>query len=123
MNPLKFYTDTHVPKAVAVQLRAQGIEVIRCEDIGLAEVEDVEHLEYATSQGCTLVSRDLDFVQLHSQWLHDGLRHCGIVLFSHKFQGNVGKLVTELAEWHGLIADSAGTVETDVYNKLIEIVR
>ncbi len=123
MNPLKFYTDTHVPKAVAVQLRAQGIEVIRCEDIGLEEVEDVEHLEYATSQGCTLVSHDLDFVQLHSQWLHDGLRHCGIVLFSRKFQGNVGKLVTELAEWHGLIADSAGTVETDVYNKLIEIVR
>lgn len=123
MNPLKFYTDTHVPKSVALQLRAQGIEVLRCEDIGLAEVEDVEHLEYATSQGYTLVSHDLDFVQLHSQWVHDGLRHCGIVLFNRKFQGNVGKLVRELAEWHSLIAEGVGTVESDVYNKLIEIVR
>ncbi len=123
MNKLKFYTDTHVPKAVAAQLRAQGIEVIRCEDVGLAEVEDGEHLEYATSQGCTLVSHDLDFVQLHSQSVHDGLRHCGIVLFNRKFQGNIGKLVTELAEWHSLIAEGVGTVETDVYNKLIEIVR
>ncbi|MBL8120166.1 MAG: DUF5615 family PIN-like protein [Anaerolineae bacterium] len=60
MNTLKFYADTHVPKAVAIQLRAQGIEVIRCEEIGLAEADDVEHLEYATSQGCTLVSHDLD---------------------------------------------------------------
>jgi predicted nuclease of predicted toxin-antitoxin system len=60
MNTLKFYTDTHVPKAVAIQLRAQGIEVIRCEEVGLAESDDVEHLEYATSKGCTLVSHDLD---------------------------------------------------------------
>jgi len=123
MNTLKFYTDTHVPKAVAIQLRAQGIEVIRCEEVGLAESDDVEHLEYATSKGCTLVSHDLDFVQLHSQWLHDGQRHCGIVVFNRKFQGNVGKLVTELAEWHRLIVGGAGTVEGNVYNKLIEIVR
>ena len=38
-------------------------------------------------------------------------------------QGNIGKLVTELAEWHRLIVEGAGTVENDVYNKLIEIVR
>lgn len=52
-----------------------------------------------------------------------GLRHCGIVLFNRKFQGNVGKFVTELEEWHGLIMEGVGTVETDVYNKLIEIVK
>lgn len=106
-----------------MQLRAQGIEVVRCGEVGLAESDDVELLEYATSQGCTLVSHDLDFVQLHSQWLHDGQRHCGIVVFNRKFQGNVGKLVTELVEWHRLIAEGAGAVESDVYNRLIEIVR
>lgn len=120
---MKFYTDTHIPKVVAVQLRTHGIEVIRCEEVGLAEADDTEHLEYATAQGCTLVSHDLDFLQLHSEWLHDGLRHCGIVLFNRRFQGDVGKIVTELASWHQLIAEGAGTVETDVYNKLIEIVR
>lgn len=44
-------------------------------------------------------------------------------MFNRKFQGNVGKLVTELTEWHRLIMEGAGTVESDVYNKLIEIVR
>jgi predicted nuclease of predicted toxin-antitoxin system len=120
---LKFYTDTHIAKAVAVQLRSRGIEVIRCEEVGLAEADDTEHLEYAVSQRYTLVSHDLDFLNLHAVWSHQGLSHCGIILFSRQFQGNIGKLVTDLNEWHSLIAQGAGSVEADIYNTLIEITR
>ncbi len=41
---LKFYTDTHVAKVVAVQLRPRGIEVIRCEDVGMARSGDFDYL-------------------------------------------------------------------------------
>lgn len=123
MNLLKFYTDTHIPKAVATQLRSQGIDIIRCEEVGLAEADDTEHLEYATSQGRTMVSHDLDFMELQAAWSHQGLNHCGIVLFHRQFQGNIGKIVTELMTWYQAIAEGAGTLEDDVYNKLIEIVR
>jgi hypothetical protein len=123
MTVLKFYTDTHIPKAVTVQLRNKGIDIVRCEEVELAEADDTEHLEYATSEGRTLVSHDLDFLDIHALWSHQGLHHCGIVLFHRQFQGNVGKMVIELSEWHRLIAEGAGTVESDVYNKLIEIVR
>lgn len=123
MTTMKFYTDTHIPKAAALQLRNRGIEVARCEEVGLAEADDTEHLEYATAQGCTLVSHDLDFLELHAAWSHQGLKHCGTVLFHRQFQGNIGKIVTELSDWHALITSGAGTVEADVYNKLIEIVR
>jgi hypothetical protein len=123
MTSMKFYTDTHIPKAIATQLRAKGIDIVRCEEVGLAEADDIEHLEYATSESRTLVSHDLDFLQLHASWSHSGLRHCGIVLFHRQFQGNIGKIVIELSEWHQLIAEGAGSVEVDVYNKLIEIVR
>ncbi|MBL8164852.1 MAG: DUF5615 family PIN-like protein [Anaerolineae bacterium] len=65
MSTVKFYFDTHIPKAVAIQLRARGVIVIRCEEVGLAEVDDTEHLEYATAEGLTLVSHDRDFWDLH----------------------------------------------------------
>jgi hypothetical protein len=96
---------------------------MRCEEVDLAEADDTEHLEYATSQGRTVVSHDLDFLELQASWSHQGLNHCGIVLFHRQFQGNIGKLVNVLSEWHQLISEGAGTVEADVYNKLIEIMR
>lgn len=120
-SSLKFYFDTHIPKAAAVQLRSRSIEVVRCEEVDLASADDVEHLEYATAHGLTLVSHDLDFQNLHADWLYQGLRHAGIVLFDRQFQGNVGKLVKTLSAWHELISQGAGTVEADVYNQLIEI--
>ena len=123
MTNLRFYFDTHIPRAVAVQLRQHGIEVVRCVEVGLAEVDDPEHLEYATAHGLTLVSHDLDFLNLHAEWSFQGLRHAGIVLFNRQFQGDIGKLVTTLLEWHQLIAEGAGTLENDVYNRLIEIQR
>ena len=50
-TPIAFYTDTHIAKAVALQLRGHGIDVIRCEQVGLADASDVRHLEYATQHG------------------------------------------------------------------------
>ncbi|MBZ0301560.1 MAG: DUF5615 family PIN-like protein [Anaerolineae bacterium] len=120
---LKFYFDTHIPKAVAIQLRSRGIDVVRCEEVDLAEADDVEHLEYATAHGLTVVSHDLDFPNIHAEWVYQGLRHAGIVVFSRKMHGNIGKLVTELFDWYQLIEVGAGSVEEDVYNKLIEINR
>jgi hypothetical protein len=34
---IKFYTDTHIAKAVAVQLRQKGVDIVRCEEVGMAE--------------------------------------------------------------------------------------
>jgi len=118
---LKFYFDTHIPKAVAVQLRHRGVEVVRCEEADLADADDVEHLEYATSHGLTVVSHDRDFWTIHGDWLAQGLRHTGIILFDRRFQGDIGRLVTELMEIYELIAGGAGTVENDVYNQVYEI--
>jgi len=63
---IRYYLDTHIPKAVAEQLRLRGIDVVRCEEVGLAEADDTEHLEYAAAQERTLVSHDADFRTVHS---------------------------------------------------------
>lgn len=120
---MKFYTDTHIPKAVAVQLKARNIDILRCEDVNMGEADDEEHLEYATAQGRTLISRDRDFWEHHAEWLSQGLHHCGIVLFSNRLQGDIGKLVKELFDLYQMIEGGAGTLENDVYNQVYEIDR
>lgn len=121
IQPVHYYFDTHVPKAAAEQLRKRGIEVLRCEEVGMANADDTDHLEFAASQRCTLVSHDRDFWTLHAEWLEQGLHHCGVVLFSRQFQGNIGKIVMELSELAHMIALGAGSLEEDVYNQIYEI--
>lgn len=89
----------------------------------MAAADDVEHLEFATMQQRTLVSHDRDFWTIHADWLAQGLHHCGIVLFSNRFQGDIGKIVRELMELSDLIAQGAGTLDKDVYNQVYEIDR
>jgi predicted nuclease of predicted toxin-antitoxin system len=120
---IKYYTDTHIPKAVALQLRTRGIDVVRCEEVDLAEASDSEHLEYAAANGRTLISHDRDFWDIHARWLAEGREHCGIVLFGRQLQGNVGKLVTELADLAQMIEEDAASLEKDIYNQVYEIDR
>lgn len=119
--PIKYYLDTHIAKAVAVQLRNKTIEVVRCEEVNMAEASDKAHLEYAAANGYTMVSHDIDFIILHAEWLYAERAHAGIVVFAEKFQGNIGKIVTELYTLYTLIQEGAGTLERDIHNKLHEI--
>ena len=56
---LRFYTDTHIDKQVAIQLRTHGVDVVRCEEVGMAEAEDDAHLIYATQHERALITKDL----------------------------------------------------------------
>jgi hypothetical protein len=53
---LRFYTNTHTAKAIATQLKERGVDIIRCEDVGLAEVTDFQHLAYAAEHKRTIVT-------------------------------------------------------------------
>ncbi len=120
---MKYYFDTHLPKAAAEQLRLRGVDVVRCEEVDLAEADDTEHLEYATAHERTMVSYDADFRELHSLWSGQGLSHAGIIIFNRRFQGNVGKLVRELFEYAELVRLGAADLDRDIYNTLIVIDR
>lgn len=39
MRLLKFYTDAHIDKQVAIQLPRSRIDVVRCEEAGMAEAD------------------------------------------------------------------------------------
>lgn len=76
----RFYLDEHVPKAVAIQLRLREVNLVRCQEIGLREASDLEHMERASHDGRVVVGRDKDFARLHRDWMSQGLAHPGIIL-------------------------------------------
>ena len=118
---IKYYLDTHIPKAVAIQLKLLNIEVIRCEEVGLAEADDIEHLEYAYAHQLVLVTHDRGFWKHQATLWENGLRHAGIVLIDRIFQGDVGKIVIELQYLHDMIQQGVGTIERDIFNQIYEV--
>lgn len=117
---IRFYTDTHIDKAVAIQLRNKGVDVIRCEEVGLAAATDFEHIDYATSQNRSIVTNDQGFTGHHRAWLEAGRSHTGIFLIT-KDKDNIGMVINHLYFWHEAIGIGAADLETDVFNQIVFI--
>jgi len=116
MGLLKFYTDANIDKQVAIQLRQHDIIVIRCQDIGMDNVTDEEHLEYATEHGLSIITKDIDFRSLHFQWLVDEKTHFGIFYCADCQVGVIGRIVNECLTYFQITE----SVE-DIINQFIDI--
>jgi predicted nuclease of predicted toxin-antitoxin system len=108
---LKFYFDTHIARASAAQLRAKGVDVIRCEDINMAEASDEEHLVYASNEQRILVSQDEDFTILHARWQAEGRIHAGIMKVPPDYsdEAQISYVVQQLLFYND--AEQAGAVD------------
>jgi hypothetical protein len=90
---MKLYADTHIPKQVAIQLRQIGIDIVRCEEVGLAEADDNEHWEYAKKEERCILTHDTDFlIRADIAWKDDET-FFGVIYGSRHLQGNVGLIV------------------------------
>jgi len=117
---LTFYFDTHIAKACATQLRSQAIEVVRCEEVGMAEASDDDHLRYATENGHVMVSQDNDFLVLDAKWRAQNKVHGGIFYIPNKLQGTaqIGFIVTQLTFYHAAEAAQAIDYATEIANQV-----
>ena len=73
-QPVKFYTDEHVARAVVRALRQRGADVLTVPEAGLLGATDEEHLERAHAEGRVLFTQDDDYLRLHSA----GVEHAGV---------------------------------------------
>lgn len=90
---MKLYADTHIPKQVAIQLRQNGIDVVRCEELGMAEASDEQHWQYAQTYERTILTHDDDFLTLASESWSAGKKFFGIIYGNQKVQGKIGLIV------------------------------
>ncbi len=114
MTSIKFYMDVHIAKEAVYQLQQKGVDAIHCGDVGNADLDDTDHLEYATQQGRVMVSCDEGFERYHIQWQAQGKTHAGIVWFRMKDQcQSISAVVREI-----LFLYEAAIYETDLYNRV-----
>jgi uncharacterized protein DUF5615 len=75
-QPIKFYTDEHVSRAVIRGLRQRGADVLTAPEAGLLGVPDEQHLERARAEGRVLFTQDDDFLRLHTAGVpHEGIAY------------------------------------------------
>src|SRR5258708_29191484 len=107
---VKFYTDSHIGKAVATQARQRGIDIVRCQDIGRENDEDDVHLAYAASEGMTIITADRDFFRLHDEYQTAGKSHAGIIFVRPGQKDNIGLIIRNLEFLHQAVQSAAATV-------------
>ncbi|MBI3951803.1 MAG: DUF5615 family PIN-like protein [Acidobacteria bacterium] len=82
MTPLHLYLDDCADSnRLAKTLRQAGFPTTTPRDAGTSGREDTDHLEYATVNGSTLITKNSKhFVELHHLWQSNGRTHSGILL-------------------------------------------
>ncbi len=72
--PVQLYLDVHVDKAIHDQLHLRGVDVLRAQDNGAAEMTDEELLQRAMELGRIIFTQDIRFKALAEDWQRRG-RH------------------------------------------------
>lgn len=79
---IRLYLDEDTMDADLVRaLRIRGVDVTSALEQRMIRRDDIDHLEFANSQGRALYSFNIgDYQQLHSEYLTLGTHHSGMIL-------------------------------------------
>ncbi|MFA0760539.1 MAG: hypothetical protein HZLCBSQH_000638 [Candidatus Fervidibacterota bacterium] len=70
---LSLYLDTNTPEGLAKALRAEGFEVVRAQEVGLQDADDLTHLRWASENGYALFTFDAKTMpRAVEEWLRMG---------------------------------------------------
>lgn len=94
-EPLKFYMDVHIPKAITSGLRLRGIDVLTAQEDGATETPDEILLERAYYLGRIIVTFDEDFLVLGSEWLQADKRFAGII-YAHALRISIRQCIDDI---------------------------
>lgn len=118
---LRFFFDTHIAKSAALQLRAKGVDVVRCEEVDMADALDEDLLQYATDENRIMVSQDDDFLALDAQWKQASRQHSGIMKAPTHLQSEsqISYIVQQLLFYNDAESGDAIDYDTEIANYVI----
>ena len=88
--------DHHVPRAIAVSVRQQGIDVLTTEADGTADRDDEFLLQRATDLDRVFFTQDSDFLVLAGAWQQARREFTGMV-YAHQLRITIGGAIHDLA--------------------------
>jgi hypothetical protein len=66
----RFYADSHVSYATLALLAGLGHQIIRCQQVGMANAKDYEHLQFAAERRAMFITHDRGLEQWNAAWQH-----------------------------------------------------
>ena len=87
---MKFLADEHIELSIVTGLKLLGIDIISINEAGKRGSDDEEILSFAKENDRIVITRDSDFVKLHSK----GISHAGVVFISKFLE--IGKVIEEI---------------------------
>ena len=91
--------------ALITALRSRAINLLTTSEAGMVGRADEEQLRFAASGKRVIITSNIaDFARLHTQWLHVGREHHGILLL-HQQKWGPGELARRIIR---LLADPPG---------------
>ena len=107
---IAFYTDADLDGPIVKMAVQSGLLVVRCQDVGMADASDREHLGYASWYRLVLVSHDANTMAAeHGRWLAEGNTHSGIIIVPRRYCKQVVDIVTYLT----MVRDATHSGELD----------
>jgi hypothetical protein len=87
---IKLYLDEDVSVLIAAMLRSRGFLVATTVESGKLGSTNLEQLEFAARNGCTLVTHNrVDFERLAIEFFESGMDHEGIIISGQRIASDV----------------------------------
>ncbi|MBI5350023.1 MAG: DUF5615 family PIN-like protein [Chloroflexi bacterium] len=98
---IAFYTDEHISKKLATDLRKKDYEAVSSIDLGHIHWSDHDHLVYATEHNMAVLTFDQKFKTTAEEWAEAGREFWGVVIspeFGDRQYGKLLKLTLNLLD-------------------------
>ncbi len=89
---LKAYSDVHVVFGLVQALRQRGMDVVRVQDRGQEEADDIDLLDQALQEQRIMLTNDVDFLTLAAQYGAQQQRFAPIFFWPQQ-RRSIGQLV------------------------------
>ncbi|MEJ7615327.1 DUF5615 family PIN-like protein [Fervidibacter sacchari] len=94
---LRIYLDANTSEALADALRREGFEVVRAQEVGLQDAEDITHLSWSSEHGYVLFTFDAKTMpKAIDEWQAMGNEHSGVIICEQMLKDAVSVIVRRL---------------------------
>ena len=96
---MKYYLDEDISPKIAKIMRKYQVDAVGTHEVGIIQALDREQLEYAASEGRSIVTRNRnDFIRLTIQFFNELRPHHGILIIPYTLPGDKFSIIVKALE-------------------------